>query len=312
MKIPFTKTIASAKNVLIAGAGGGFDIASGIPLYVWLRGLRKQVTLANLSFTALDITDSEEICRGAYRVTDSPCEVDYFPEKRVLEWLRLRWETPAMYAFSNGMGVIPLRQAYAEIIKRHTIDTLILVDGGTDSLMFGDEVAVGSIVEDACSIVAASGLLVKNSVLAAIGFGVEHNLNHHACLENMATLIRKGYYLGAFSLTDDMPEGEAYLELADYLNETISFHPSIVINAIVSAMQGKFGDYHATQRTRNSDQFVNPFMSLYWFFKLNGVAAQIHFAPEIGKTETMRDVIEKFKQYRATAPRRNAQQIPLK
>jgi hypothetical protein len=312
MKIPFAKAISSSKNVLIAGAGGGFDIASGIPLYVWLRGLGKQVTLANLSFTTLDGTDSEEICSGAYRVLDTPCEVDYFPEKRILEWLRLRWETPAMYAFSSGMGVIPLRRAYAEIIKRHGIDTLILVDGGTDSLMFGDEAAVGSIIEDSCSIVAASGLSVKKSFLAAIGFGVEHSLNHHACLENMATLTRKGHYLGAFSLTSDMPEGEAYLELADYLNETISFHPSIVINSIVSAMHGKFGDYHATQRSRSSDQFINPFMNLYWFFGLKGVASNIRFATDIEKTETMNDVIEIFTQYRATASRRSAQQIPLR
>jgi hypothetical protein len=311
MEIPFAKAIAASRNVLIAGAGGEFDIASGIPLYLWLRGLGKAVTLANLSFTALYATDSEEICPGAYRVMETPCEVDYFPEKRILEWLRLRSETPTMYAFSNKMGVILLRRAYAEVIERHAIDTLILADGGTDSLMCGDEAAVGSIVEDACSIVAAAGLPVKNSFLAAIGFGVEHNLNHHSCLENMAALTRDGYYLGAFSLTGDMPEGKAYLELADYLNQTISFHPSIVVNSIVSAMRGQFGDYHATWRSRSSDQFVNPMMGLYWFFRLNGVALQIRFASSIEKTETMHDVAQEFTKYRATTKRRAALMIPL-
>jgi len=53
MQIKFFKNIKSSKRVLIAGVGGGFDIASGIPLYRHLRDLGKEVVLANFSFTDL-------------------------------------------------------------------------------------------------------------------------------------------------------------------------------------------------------------------------------------------------------------------
>jgi hypothetical protein len=312
VQIPFITALSPAKTVLIAGAGGGFDVAHGIPLYLWLRSLGKQVVLANLSFSALSFTENVEICPDTYQITENSAEVDYFPEKRILEWLRDRNESPAIYGFSCKMGVAPLRRAYAEIIARHAVDSIVLIDGGTDSLMTGNEHQVGSIVEDACSIVAVAGLPLENCFLAAIGFGVERNLEHYGCLENMAALARRGHFLGALSLTGDMAEGEAYLELVDHLNKTISFHPSIVANNIASAIRGQFGDFHATWRTRDSDQFISPLMNLYWFFRLQGIATRIQFAEKIEKTETMSEVANIFRVYRASTSRRAHRPIPLK
>lgn len=287
MQVPFFKALSETRSILIAGAGGGFDIVSGIPLYLYLRSLGKQVVLANLSFTALPFSDSEEVFPGTYRVTKESTNLPYFPEKYILDWLGSKNENAIMYGLSNKMGVLPLSQAYSFIIEAHNIDTLILVDGGTDSLMFGDESKVGTIVEDACSIIAASKSSVSNSFLAAIGFGVEHDLNHHACLENISALIKDGQYLGASSLTGDMTEGQAYLELVDYLNKKMTSHESIVTNSIASALRGEFGDYHSTRRTRGSTQFISPLMSLFWFFRLSGVASRIHFSSEIENTNTM-------------------------
>jgi hypothetical protein len=149
MQIPFFKTVSEARSVLIAGAGGGFDIVSGIPLYLFLRSLGKEVVLGNLSFTALSFTDSAEVFPGTYRITEHSADVPYFPEKILLEWLGKRDEKPAIYGFCNTLGVAPLSDAYRFVIEKYEIDTLILVDGGTDSLMFGDETKVGTIVEDA-------------------------------------------------------------------------------------------------------------------------------------------------------------------
>jgi hypothetical protein len=312
MQIPFFAALSRANTVLIAGAGGGFDIASGIPLYLHLAGLGKKAVLANLSFTALSFTDGEEVCPGAYRLTEATTEVNYFPEKFILEWLAERGEHPEMYGFSNDLGVLPLRHAYSYIVERHGVDTLVLVDGGTDSLMTGDETHLGSIVEDSCSIAAAAPLLPGNGFLAAIGFGVEHDLDHYACLENIAALIHDGDYMGASSLTSDMPEGRAWLDLVERLNQKISFHPSIVTNAISSAMQGKFGDFHPTWRTRNSDQFINPLMGLYWFFRLEGVAAKLRYVRQLENTLTMYDVAQACLTCKETTPRRAYRTIPLK
>ncbi len=48
------------------------------------------------------------------------------------------------------------------------------VDGGTDSLMRGDESGLGDPIEDACSILAASKLrTLRHKFLISIGFGAD-------------------------------------------------------------------------------------------------------------------------------------------
>jgi hypothetical protein len=87
-------------------------------------------------------------------------------------------------------------------MREHHIDLVVLVDGGTDSIIFGDEPGIGSAVEDAVSILAVNKSAGERSALAALGFGIDHyhGVSHHAFLENVATLTRDGSFLGAFSL----------------------------------------------------------------------------------------------------------------
>lgn len=313
MQIPFFDALTESRRVLVAGVGGGFDMASGIPIYLHLKEQGKDVVLANLSFTQLPFTDSKEVFKGTYRVGSDPCEVPYFPEKFVYDWLRARGYEPDIYAFVDELGVQSLRRAYQFLIDMHQVDTLVLVDGGTDSLMFGDEVGVGTIVEDSVSLVAASGLGLDRSFLIATGFGVElhHKLDHFNCLENMAALIQEGAYLGALSLTPEMKFGEAYLDLVKFMNARLPQKSSIVANSIASAMRGEFGDFHFTARTRGTEQFISPLMGLFWFYKLHPIAASIRYRRMIEETETMDQVISEFKKYRAMNDRRPTRKIPL-
>lgn len=311
MQLPFFHELTEAKTILIAGAGGGFDLVSGIPLYLHLRRMGKRVVLANLSFTCLPFAESAELVPGGFLVTREAADLPYFPEKYLLDWLAGRDEYPALYAFSHRLGGAPLAEAYAFVQQRHEIDAVILVDGGTDSLMFGDEAQVGTIVEDACSIAAVMQLGLARSYVAALGFGVEHDLNHHACLQNIATLTKARRYLGAISLTATMTEGAAYLELVDYLNRAMPMHQSIVTNSIASAIRGEFGDFHATQRTRNSVQFISPLMNLFWFCSLQGLAQHMPFLPAFAKTQTMREAAEIYQDYRRSVSQRPAAKISL-
>lgn len=43
-----------AKHVLLAGAGGGFDVYAALPLAIVLADAGSRVSLANLSFAPLD------------------------------------------------------------------------------------------------------------------------------------------------------------------------------------------------------------------------------------------------------------------
>ncbi len=309
---PLLNAIADTRSLLIAGAGGGFDFVSGIPLFMEARRLGRQVVLANLSFSALQEAGCREEYPGTWLVDGDARSLPYFPDKYVLDWLGTKGECPPLYAISNDLGVQPLRMAYASICARHNIDTIVLVDGGTDSLMFGDEPQVGTIVEDACSIAAVSAVMPERSVLAAIGFGVEHDLSHHACLENMASLTAEGHFLGVQALSRLAPEGAEYLELVEYLNVQMPGHESIVTNSIAASMKGYFGNVHATERTGGTVQFVSPLMSVYWFWQLRGVAERLGFRREILGTESMHDVAKAYQTFRLLNRPRARRRIDLK
>lgn len=50
LELPFFKELENAQNILLAGAGGGFDIFSGLPLNFDLEAGGKQVHLAHRYF----------------------------------------------------------------------------------------------------------------------------------------------------------------------------------------------------------------------------------------------------------------------
>lgn len=316
MQIPFFNELAKGERFLIAGAGGGYDITHGIPLYLYLtKTLGKEVVLANFSFTELPRSGAVKVFDGTYKITKDCAMLNYFPENLICQWLwnHLKIDT-SIYAFDYELGVQPLRQAYNYLIDQYQLDTVLLVDGGTDSVIFGDEQTMGTIVEDANSMIAAVKSNAKNKYIAAIGFGIDHfhGVNHYNFLENVATLIHDGGYLGAFSLTKEMPEGKEYLALTQYIHQH-SHYPSIVNNSIAGAMSGDFGDIHATQRTEGSELFINPLMPLYWTFKLETITQRMEFASLLENTLSIQDVktaIQRHKIYKNGQFRHN-QPIPL-
>lgn len=88
-------------------------------------------------------------------------------------------------------GVVQMREALRTVVAKEGIDTVVLVDGGTDSLMRGDEVALGSPMEDMLSIASLHTLNEirdENKLLVLIGFGVDayHGVCHSLFLENVA------------------------------------------------------------------------------------------------------------------------------
>ncbi|WP_434777790.1 DUF1152 domain-containing protein [Neisseria sp. Ec49-e6-T10] len=319
MKIPFWNALEKGERFLMVGAGGGFDFVHGIPLYLYItRVLKKEVVLANYSFCSfsdLEKSQSQRVFYGTYKVTKDAINLDYFPEKYTSEWF---WENDQVnipiYTFYYGLGVQPLRRAYNYLIEEYQVDSLVLVDGGTDSIIFGDERGLGTIVEDANSMVAAAKTDVPNKYLVSIGFGVDHfhGVNHYNFLENVSTLIKEDGYLGTFSLTQDMPEGKRYLALIHYLNEKNN-RQSIVANSIAGALEGDFGNIHRTSLTQDSELFINPLMSLYWTFSLEQVISRMIFASELEDCETIRDVVNQIRIHKLDRNNqyRYSQSIPL-
>lgn len=143
-----------------------------------------------------------------------------FPVKVAGEWLLRRSFEAPVYAFAKT-GVEPLRAADQMLFERHSFDLVILVDGGTDSLIFGDEPGLDTVVEDAVSVVAPCEVAGDRTLLAVLGFGVDHfhGVSHHSFLENVARLSRTSGNLGVISLVQRTPEGDAFLDLVGYANQ---------------------------------------------------------------------------------------------
>ncbi len=83
--------LEQSQRVLVAGAGGGFDVYAGLPIYERLRTLGKDVFLANLSFTYLGGTNAKRVA-GALHLVEPDTEGGdgYFPERTLARFLSRR------------------------------------------------------------------------------------------------------------------------------------------------------------------------------------------------------------------------------
>ena len=298
LTLPFFSELEKTNNILLAGAGGGFDIFCGLPLYFALKNAGKQVHLANLSFSSIDSSTGRRLTPALVEVNDtSNGWASYFPEIHLARWFAGRGEPVPIYCFART-GAKPLAEAYKFLVDMLQVDTVILVDGGTDSLMRGDE---SGPQEDVASIAAVNALEVTTKLLVCLGFGIDsfHGVCHAHFLEAVAAITKAGGFLGAWTLTRDMPEVQLYNAASEAVFNGMPQNPSIVSSSILSAIEGHFGDYHATHRTSGSKLFINPLMSLYWCFKLEAVANRLLYLDKISKTESywaLTNAIERFRE----------------
>ncbi|MEO3871748.1 DUF3040 domain-containing protein [Nonomuraea sp. B12E4] len=161
------------------------------------------------------------------------------------------------------------------------------------------------------SLAAVHGLDVPEKVVACLGFGVDafHGVNHTQVLENLAALEREGGYLGAFSLSRATGPGSLYLDAVAHAREETPAHPSIVHGSIAAAVRGEFGDVRFTDRTRGSELFINPLMSIHFAVDLDALARRSLYLDRIEDTVLMRQiaaVIEAFREEVTPRPPRRS------
>jgi len=310
---PLSAELASSERILIAGAGGGFDVFCGLPLFFALRAAGKDVHLANLSFTHLAATGALRLSEVTWRVDQlSVSAASYFPECYLAQWLQREGHPSEVYAFDT-VGVAPLSAAYAELCRELRIDTIILVDGGTDILMRGDEAGLGTPAEDMTSLAAAYAVPDAKKILSCLGFGIDafHGVCHAHFLENVAALERRGGFLGAHSLQLADPHVRAFGDALEYVHQRMPTQESIVNGSILSALEGRSGDFHRSDRTRPSKLFINPLMALYWHFRLADVAEQSLYLQTIAETQTLLEVHLQIEAFRKTVAIRERTSIPV-
>lgn len=302
MRIPLFNELEKSRKILIAGAGGGFDVFCGLPLYFWLKKAGKVVHLANLSFTQLDYCDGERPVPSLVRVTSTTGGSQrYFPEVHLATWLTKQFGDTPVYALERS-GAQPVLSAYQWLTQNLSVDTIVLMDGGTDSLMRGDEAVLGTPQEDMTSLFAASEITgVTGKFLVCIGFGVDtfHGVCHAHFLQNAAAIIEEGGFLGSWSLAREMEEFQLYREAFEFVSNRMSNEASIVNSSIISAVNGWFGNEHATRKTEGSELFINPLMAQYWAFNLDHVARRNLYLDRIRKTTSYGELTVAIETFRA-------------
>ncbi len=287
-QIPLFDELRDARTILLAGAGGGYDIFCGLPLFHALRAQGKTVHLANLSFSYLSSADGKWHPPHMLEVSpETIAHQDYFPELHLVRWLRRQNIETSVFCFPNE-GIAPLRANYRALCDHLKPDALVLIDGGTDSLMRDDETGLGTPVEDVATLYAAQELDIQTKLLVCVGFGIDafHGVCHAQFLEAVAQVAGKGGFLGVCSLLPDMPEVVFYRQACQHVFSKMPRQPSIVNSSILDAIQGHFGDYHSTSRTQNSRLFINPLMAMLWTFRVEDVARRLLYPSELRETQT--------------------------
>lgn len=304
LTLPFFRELEHAHSILVAGAGGGFDVFSGLPLYFALRAQGKQVHLASVSFSPLEYANGRRLTPVLVEVTPTTQGREaYFPEKSLAKWLAAQGEPQPVYSFQRT-GVRPLLTAYQTLVDLLHIDTVILVDGGIDSLLSGDESALGSPEEDAASIAAVHQLSLERKMLVCLGFGIDHTVCHAQALEAISQLIKQGGFLGAWSLTEDMPEVQRYREATEAVFQETPAHWSVASSSILAALSGHFGNAHTIKQTEGHLLFINVLMTLYWCFRVDAVAHKLLYLQDILPTSTVEEVGYAIGRFRNALPAR--------
>ena len=314
LNLPILNQLSRCKNLLIAGMGGGFDIFCGLPIYLELKKHGVNAHLANFSFSDIESVDfGIRLSKTLVGITPEAERVfPYFPEFHLVNWFKEKQnEQPTIWCF-HKTGAAPLTENYEILAEHLSLDGILLVDGGVDSLVHGDEAELGTAIEDLTSLYAVNQLSgIQNRWLACIGFGAEQNLTHAHILENIASLTKAGGFLGSCSLTSQMDSYQAYEEAVTFVQSNEFQDPSVINSSIVSAVRGNYGDYHLTEKTKRGHLWISPLMPIYWFFDFDSVVKQNKLLPEIEGTMLFRDALYRVIAKAERTSRRPDSKIPL-
>ncbi len=313
LNLPILDKVQGHTNILIAGMGGGFDVFCGLPIYFELEALGYDVHLASFSFSDIvGLYEGEQLTDTLVGVsTDIEGIFDYFPEYFLSEWFYdTRNDDVVIWSFEKT-GARPLIQNYKALIKHLDIDCIILVDGGVDSLMHGDEPEPGTMFEDSLSLLAVSDLNVKTKILACLGLGVEHEVGYAHLFENIAELTKHKAVLGTCSLTQQMTSYQQFRDAVMYVFDQQPTYPSVICSSVISAVDGQYGNFHLTKRTHGSTLRISPLMSMYWFFDLMQVAKRNEILSHLRLTYDVDHAWEKYEGRRKDLKLRPTPEYPL-
>jgi len=317
----FVKKISdpAVKTVLLCGCGGGFDFVHSMNLYPELRRLNKTVIIVSYSFGNVDhiggvapvIWNKSGVKVKTVTAASRP-EPHYAPEIHMCSFLDLKYPQSAphqIYACNAREFTVPLlTEFYSKVVNEHSVDGIIIFDGGSDSLMRGDEESLGDPIEDCVSVTTVSLLKeeLKFRILITAGFGADrfNHVSDASSLRAVAELTQMGGFLGSLSLEPSHPGFQFYTACVQHIYSRQSFR-SVLTGLVISATQGYFAhnipdDSNSTDavavkvdlRSRigtgeSSTVFLWPLMAMLFAFDAGVVCKRSYLASWIKDAETV-------------------------
>lgn len=308
---PITERIAGMRRVLLAGCGGGYDVLGAVPLHAALRAQGVEVHLASLSFcylNGLDRADQDAEVPTMYAVGGGAATANaYCPEAWLARWLDEQDGGRHVVWSFDKTGVRPLAAAYRALARRLDLDAIVLVDGGIDAMLRGDETSLGTPSEDLTSLAAVAALEGPTRILACIGLGAElrDGIAHAQVFERMAALHRSGGYLGAAALAPASVATQRYLDAVEYVFAQQATQKQSHVHKVVSAAcRGDFG-------ASAPHVWLSPLLSMFWFFDAAVVAREHLFLDQLAATDSIWEVSARIEGLRKQLQIKERATIPL-
>jgi len=270
------------RTVLVYGCGGGFDFVHCMLLYPELRRLGKRVLIVSNSFAdprrfsgagvKTVFTDPEVRLMDA--AVDSP-PADYAPEAHLLSFLDQEYPASAphtLYASDAREWSQPTATSfYQQLVDEHGVDAAVCIDGGSDSLMAGNERGLGDPLEDAVSVSSLAKLeRLGLRLLLSVGFGADRflDVSDASSLRAVAELTAAGGYRGSAAIEPGSAGLAFYRCCLEHIYQQQTFQ-SVLSGAIVSSALGHYGSDVVPPtlpaRTRGR-VFLWPLMAMLWAF----------------------------------------------
>ncbi len=229
--------------VLLGGLGGGGDSGGALPFAFELNRLGVTTVFAGFVNARVgDVRGAEHITGALMRVYSSTVS----PSTRFFEpsIAFLGYETYCICCKEPRPMVL---EAVNWLIRKYRVKTLIYVDMGGDSLVFGDEPLVGSWKEDMAALSILAETAEKNNVKAYLAVGVlggeggGKSLSQPHLAENISWLLRDKAYYGYYE-----PGKHTLRNLLQILPILLKKTPSPMLTLYLDALRGIQGtrEYH--------------------------------------------------------------------
>jgi WD40 repeat protein len=269
--------LEACQRILLVASGGRSDLLAAVPLAALLARPGRDIFLA------------APLSGKKARLREVSAKGKAF-ENRLARLL----ERP-LFAFPPE-GTLPRLEVYRQLARELSLDALVLVEAGVETLLRGDEPSLGTAADDLVSLAAAQQLElpVKMLVNLGLGFDLAKGVCHAYTLERIAELTRSGGFWGSFSLLPGRPEFALLLEAAEFLG---AGHP---VHRLVEGLAGEFG----------GEAFANPLMNQFWGFDLDQVAGGCRVLEWLREKTSALDVHRTLTNYLTVTEARPWTEIP--